>query len=274
MAITNPLGPQTKPENAGPITRTVAADMSAIFGSSERVTGSTRSTGRSASTRSIMPRRVILAISAGTLAATIAAGIYAGNSVIVAPAVTPPTRVGYRVPRVVAEGRELGSLPVAARTSVAGPVPPPLVPVGAPISVSEPSQETIAPVTAVEPPPLPRAVSPAVVPVVRRPSPTTALSSAASMPATARRSGCDDDSEECLGPRIDIAEQRVARAFEQAERAGVRRRDLRGYRGEWDRARREVAEQPRYALRLYAMITSDLYTLADDAEARDGETTR
>ncbi len=102
----------------------------------------------------------------------------------------------------------------------------------------------------------------------------TAVPSDDATPPAPQRSGCDEDGDLCLAPRVDVAEQRVAYAYEEAVRAGARSRDLRGYRGEWDRARDMAVEQPRAALRLYAMITSDLLNLADDAEARDDATGR
>jgi hypothetical protein len=80
--------------------------------------------------------------------------------------------------------------------------------------------------------------------------------------------------EACFTSRIGLAEQRVADAYDQAAASGVRPRVLRDYRREWERARGEAAKRPPYALRLYAMITSDLHMLTEDAELRGIEPRR
>ena len=267
---------QTNPHGAGATARAVADDMAAIFGSVGRASADTPVAKRPASARSIKSNRAILAISAGTLAATIAAGLYAGKSVIANPLATPASRVEDRAPQAVGR-RTLGASPVVADAVVVAPAPSPAVAlVPAPVSPRETSPLPVAPASPAEPPPLPRApaFSPAANPMVRHASPATVVPPASSSPAASHPLGCDDDGDACLDSRIDVAERRVADAYEQAVKAGVRPRDLSGYRGEWNRARREATERPRYALRLYAMITSDLLNLADYAELRDGAAER
>ena len=267
---------RAEPDNAGATTQPVADDMSAIFGSNNRAVTVLPAAKRPANARSAMPNRLILAVSAGTLSATVAAGIYAGKNVIVTPVETSGPRVNGRVLHPF-ERRELGTPPATADATIAAPVP---LQQPAPVTVATPIREASpfsgAPVSTTGPSSLPRTPvpSPVVSPVAHGPSSAIVLPPAASVTASIQRFNCDDDGDPCLAPRAEVAEQRVADAYEQAVRAGVRPRDLRGYRGEWDRARGVAVEQPRYALRLYAMITSDLLNLADEAGARDGVTER
>ena len=54
------------------------------------------------------------------------------------------------------------------------------------------------------------ALSPPTAPVVRHPTSTRTVPSAVATPPAPQRSGCDEDGDLCLAPRVDVAEQRVA----------------------------------------------------------------
>ena len=275
--MADPAAFQTGPDQLSATTRAVAGDMAAIFGSGScTVTVMPTAAGR-ARARPPMLKRSLLVISAGVLAATVA-GVYAGRTVPASPVAASAPHSGNAAPRRV-ERRDV--VPPSAPDAVdarPSPFSPPVLP-AKPASMSDaPTPGRVAFVAEQ----LPRRATPvpapsaAPAPVVRQPPAETSPppAPAAAAPASAQDLDCVDDDNFCLAPSIGVAEQRVRNAYEQALSSRVRARDMRGYSDEWVRARKLAVAQPRNALRLYAMITSDLLNLADETEARDGAAER
>lgn len=263
----DPVPPRADTDTVGVAGRAAADDMSAIFGSATRGVTKTPEKGTPTRARTGGSNRIILAVSAATLAVTVAAGIYVGNSVVSVPVTAPAPNTGEQHSRSV-ELRDAVSRPAVAD---AGLVPTAPLPATAPVATPEARPSPVAPavISVAQPTSHDIARSPATARLIPHPTSATAAPSDVATPPAPKRSDCDGDDNLCVAPHVEVAERRVAYAYEQAVRAGARSRDLRGYRGEWDRARNMAIEQPRAALRLYAMITSDLLNLADDAEARN-----
>lgn len=228
----------------------VAADMTAIFGAASTFTGD-----RAAPLRATMrarTRRPITAIAAVLIAAAVAAGLLAGRTVPTAPS-TPAARphAAARPQPAPSSGQRFDSyaldvFPPAATADVQPPV-----------AASLPVREATAsrpPVTAEPPVFRPEAT------VIQAPQQTEP---AAEAPAAVTRGGCDGAG--CWTEQVEAADDRLGEAFDEAEQAGVRGRTLRQYQREWDRARRRSLDRPDDALRLYAMITSDIRMLTENA---------
>ena len=275
MAMTNPASPRSERDDVSSTTRAVADDMAAIFGSEVRAPDHTPSGRRVASGRPYRRRPLIVAVAAGALAATVAAGVFAGRSAIGDPAVPSAARISFR-PRRPAKPPELAPVPSATATATTPSPSLDTVAKATPAFARQTAPEPVIAPSATKLLAVPRAASPPSVefPVRQRPSLAAVVGPAPPSAAIPRRTGCDEDTGECFASRFETAEQRLDDAYERADAAGVRPGILRGYQREWDRARDEAAEQPRSALHLYAMITSDLYNLADDAEARDDAAVR
>lgn len=267
-------------DSPGAMTRAVADDMIAIFGPGVRPAAVPPSTWRQTSVRSGRRRALIVAAAGSVLAATVATGIFAGMNAAGDPAVA---RTSVGVDRSPAPTRRAAvalepPTSIAAVTTVSPAPVPSLTPAPGTASTAVPQAAPVALASLTRPPAaLPPAISPPPPPapaVVRQPPPAPVARPVAPAAAAPRRNPCDVSGEACFAARIDTAEQRLTDAYEEAGLLGVRPRLLRDYRREWERARSEAAEQPQYALRLYAMITADLHTLAEDAETGGRDTRR
>jgi hypothetical protein len=234
----DPVTREEHPDDKARITHEVAGDMAAIFGPGTRTTVGEPLPGNSAGTRSRRPRRLIVAAIGSALTVTVAGAMMVSIDGATLPAATT-TPAAKPVMRP-AESREV-SAPVLRSSSAPK------------IAFSDAATSTHTSDQALR--------RPVIAAVDRRVLPKPALS---------RRTVCDETDDACLASRIEQAEQRLSAAYAQAEAAGVRRRFLRSYLRDWDRARDEAVDQPQDALQLYAVITADLYNLvADEADIED-----
>lgn len=249
--------------DAGEVAHVVGDDMAAIFGPRVRLAldppmatpASVRSGGR--------PGRT-MAICGGALALALTAGALVGNNTLDVPAATGALHASKQVAR---SARRLAARQVPDRASPPASVAssgvahdgerPSIDDVSSP-TPHRPASPADA-IVAVSPPP------PASVAAVHQPT-VTDQERIPLAPMTGRPRGCDDDTDECLSHRVDTAGRRLANVFDQAAAAGVRGRVLRDYQRLWLRAQDEAVDRPFYSLRVYEMITSDLYTFIDDAE--------
>jgi hypothetical protein len=222
-------------------------DMRAIFGADMRTVGDlpfTRSRRRT-------PRHRVGAAVTALLACAIGLGVLAGTSVPTTPRPQPFTaRRPHANPSPMARAADLRAsgqqAPVSeeALAAAASPKLPAAAPIGTSTKVDDaaPARSTLTDTRT-------QIAAPRVQSVAwRKTEPRTTI--------------CDDA---CVADRLDGADRSLAEVFEQAELAGVKRRLLRGYEREWDRARVEADDRPDEAMRLFGMITSDLRTLAREA---------
>ncbi|TCP31822.1 hypothetical protein [Sphingomonas sp. BK235] len=237
----------------------VADDLAAIFGPGRRE--APPASGRAAAP----PRRRGVALAAlGTLgvAGAVVAGVLAGTQAIDPAAVPAPrARVAAARPAAVAPARVVVPPALAPAPQLAAATPPAEADPAAPRK-QEPSAPPSATRVAALAPPRAGSGAPLRVETSARPRAVRA--------ALPRRVRCGDDAA-CLGERLYAADGAVAGAYAEASDAGVRARLLRAYRGEWLRARDIAADEPREALRVYAMIAADLRMLAEESDARAPE---
>lgn len=276
MTMTRAELPQFDVDDTGALTRTVADDMTAIFGTAARAPVATPPRHEPDGAPWLGRRQLLGATAAGLVAATIAAGILVGKSVTALPTPAPTPAVGARASaptRAPAAPAFYGRLtipvagPVERQAIGAGPASPATADATAPAAVAAPAAGVAAPAD-VPAPPL------NIAAVAQRPSPDARFEPARSAFPAPAGDGCGENSEACLTERVELADQQVEEAFDHAFAAGVRQRTLRGYEREWDRARNISVERPDDSLRLFGMIASDLRNLADDVTARGGAAVR
>jgi hypothetical protein len=236
----------------------VSSDMEAIFGRP-----APRNVSRPPSPLPLVtapPRRrgVRAAVLTGALATTVAGGLLAGWAAIgsseQAPAKTTPTRRAAP-PTAEADTARDPLLPPAEIASTSPLVQPPVLE-DASEPVDEPSSDALAPS---EPPAIVAPAPPRAEPVAIRDRPEPVR------PIARPADPCATDGPACARAQLTQADRDVLDAYDMAAEAGARRRVLRDYRDEWDRARRLAAVRPQEALRIYGMIESDLRQLADEA---------
>ena len=246
--------------------RAVASDMTAIFGASAPTIVAPGPTPRPRS----HARKSLGQIALAAAGVAIAAGIYLGRSVPTAPAAPPTARAqpapraqppSPRVEEVGAYALDLLPPPSASPSSASGPVP--ALPTAVPRELPSAAMPTAAPRDPTLPPrvaPEPSLEAPAPI---ARPEAAPAQVAEPPAPAATRSEACVDDA--CLFDRVQSADRQLSDAFARADAAGVSGRTLRLYEREWKRAYRLAGDRPREALRLYAMITSDVRNLTLDA---------
>lgn len=269
MSAMHPAQHRPNGDDVGTIMRSVSEDLVAIFGPGIRALEHMPGVRRSARVRSGRRRQALAAIAAGVLATAVVAGMFAGRSATEAFTTARAPRVGDQTSRPMkspSSATAISKFP--AQTPIASLVAVP-IPVAQTALISATSRAANMS-SAVLSPPAPSSVTT----VVSKPSRSVSRETAIGVPVIAQQSSYDDEADGGFASRVDLAEQRLADAYDRALAVGVRPNILRGYRREWDRARREAAEQPQASLRLYAMITSDFYNLVDDAEASDGRSWR
>lgn len=285
MASETPSTFPSELNGSGGTTPTVNDDMAAIFGSGVRAGDRGTVIASKTPDRSRWSRRFIVSASGAALVAVAAVGILAGRDAVGTVATASTASASYKAPQIAKSKSPWADVETPSPVNNGAPplqqlaptldAPPVFEQSDRPSAVRQGEGEAAAlhraPVSSMEQ----HSDNVASTRTSDHPGPTaTTIADVATPapPAADRRTACDNDndSDACIALRLGVAERRVTNAYAQAIASGVRPRVLRDYERETNRARRVSGDDPGYALHLYSMITSDLNSLAEDAEARTG----
>ena len=284
MPNVNPPGSIHSTARSSDMASEVADDMVAIFGEGRRAVdeASRRANRHVVALQGRRPRSrpmIVTLFGVAGFAAMIGTGVVVGKDTVGAAIVGPsarPKTITAR-PAAMPASRFEGRTPTPAALPP-GAMPDVMVASAAPLDVPASATAVAKRLNQVKTVSAPARLEPQNTrgngeraDVVFRRTPRVIQNQPANPPdtiATGSRADCYGDTD-CTNVRLYAADGDVARAYAEATSSGVRMRDLRDYRSEWNRARNIAADRPREALRIYDMVAADLHRLADDAVAYD-----